>query len=899
MLFGKKQLSQTGLRYFLNRVFALLLMVGLSACGGGSSKSGADPEPQVVGVAEGVALGGNGASSALDNTVNRLPRAVPTDYIQDRLLTTRLVAVLDSSATVDEVNQALADNQASIVTMLEGQPFVTLGIDPVADLSEAQSKAQALKDSGAFVYVRPGRQAPITTNASASIGNRTPALRSLPSYSSRPSAAGYVDHVLSSRFPAAWNLSRAASHNASLVLPHSYAPFEEVGQYDQLPLLSVIAAGTPVDTSDPIFGSIGNLGYQFLGIAAGENLFDGAQNRKLGADPVAIQYLDAYGYHATGMDESDLWAYLYLQWPASGNTVILIDNSYNDPGQDYYSYLDRAWSGFTWRRVAHTIEAQHGPLLMLTPTGNVRNGNTPDDVSFNSAFAVATLPNIQAMVYLSNNASTVDQQAFIDFYNQTASNSPALAAPLENILLVGSSDSNGNESSFSWPGAQVRAVGENVVGPCLVSLNNFCDSNGHTLTSNSAMAATAQVAGLAAYMWHIDNQLSPADLRLRLQQAYSSSDIPGVIDAWTAVLSLDTSLTNATLRKTMLDVSGAGGQPDGVFDEDDVTAFLNAFDAFDGSTAPDWSVYDLNGDGWTNGSGTARMDLDVNDPSAFTTVSQIVADEVKQFNETGVTDTEVLCYYVFSSLYQGVVDDAPVIPDCQAVNQPVSVVTQFSGVNVSADVSLADGGQDQDRFQGSTLSNYSGSISTSANHVATSQEPYTGSAQSSASTTQSVIDNSGSTNDLLLQLNFDGSMTSSADSAGDQADYASRGEGYGDAIVYFDVNDTVYYRFNGTVNGGGTANLPQGQGLGYGYSNIRLVQTSGPEIVNLTYNSDNDGSTMVIDQTGSLTTGSYILRIEAGSISATNNLFSPGSNFTISFSGSVSTSVSFELKRSP
>ena len=176
--------------------------------------------------------------------------------------------------------------------------------------------------------------------------------------------------------------------------------------------------------------------------------------------------------------------------------------------------------------------------------------------------------------------------------------------------------------------------------------------------------AAAQVAGLACYLWHLDSDLEATDVLLRLQHAYTTSATPGVLDAWIAALSTDTSIADAPARKKLLDVSGPSGLPDGVFTEHDLTAFASAFEAFGGSIAPDWSVYDLNGDGWTGGSRESSMDLDINDLPGFTTVTREINGEDVDYNERELTDEQVLCYYAWSSLYSGDAGQRASLLDC-------------------------------------------------------------------------------------------------------------------------------------------------------------------------------------------------------------------------------------------
>src|SRR5207253_448149 len=67
--------------------------------------------------------------------------------------------------------------------------------------------------------------------------------------------------------------------------------------------------------------------------------------------------------------------------------------------------------------------------------------------------------------------------------------------------------------------------------------------------------------------------------------------------------------------------------------------------------AVDYSRFDLNGDGSTGGAGKDRFDLDMD--GAYGTASATIEGVPVSYDETGVTDDDVLCYYAYSSLYRG------------------------------------------------------------------------------------------------------------------------------------------------------------------------------------------------------------------------------------------------------
>ncbi|HUO71943.1 MAG TPA: S8 family serine peptidase [Solirubrobacteraceae bacterium] len=190
--------------------------------------------------------------------------------------------------------------------------------------------------------------------------------------------------------------------------------------------------------------------------------------------------------------------------------------------------------------------------------------------------------------------------------------------------------------------------------------------------------ATPQVAGLAEYVWTLEPRLSPQQLASLIKDtaqrplAVLSPDAgcdqtrtpAPAVDAYAALLSLDT--TEAPLpgdqptREALLDSSVDLGRPG--FNENDLGDFLPAyFDPAGAAIHPtdrDYGRFDLNGDGFTGGDTKARFDLDRTGShlwgtSTLSTVTQTILTIPVTFDETGVSDLQILCYYAYSPLYTG------------------------------------------------------------------------------------------------------------------------------------------------------------------------------------------------------------------------------------------------------
>ena len=106
------------------------------------------------------------------------------------------------------------------------------------------------------------------------------------------------------------------------------------------------------------------------------------------------------------------------------------------------------------------------------------------------------------------------------------------------------------------------------------------------------------------------------------------------------------------MRLALLDLNG-----DGSFTESDMQEFAGALLGANGQPAPTWDRHDLNGDGYS-GTGTARFDLDRVGSlqyglASYMTVQETYAGQTMTFDESALSDLQILCYYAYSALYTG------------------------------------------------------------------------------------------------------------------------------------------------------------------------------------------------------------------------------------------------------
>jgi hypothetical protein len=238
-----------------------------------------------------------------------------------------------------------------------------------------------------------------------------------------------------------------------------------------------------------------------------------------------------------------------------------------------------------------------------------------------------------------------------DYLKEALGPSPT-AAP--NILTVGSvtrTPSTGAvfESEFSNRNPHLHAVGYPVWG-----VNDADNNRGTSLSA-------PQVAGLASYLWLLSDELRSQPVSATWHAILDNTRLVGsdvhLLDAYAAILSLDepgpATPASAPIRLALLDLDNNGR-----FDEVDLEAFAVAILDSNGGGSPNWDRFDLNGDGITGGIGGARFDLDKTGStrfgtSVYSTVSLEIEGSPVSFDETAVTDKDVLCYYAYSALYTG------------------------------------------------------------------------------------------------------------------------------------------------------------------------------------------------------------------------------------------------------
>lgn len=670
------------------------------------------PADVTVTFVEGVLLSGDAGASVKDALVDMPPVGVAQDKVQDGIILTRLDVVLDPAATVAQLNSALKSVQGSIVTMLHQVPTVTIAIPQPDSIDALAGIANNLNRAPGVALVSLAR---------------VPDQKKLP-----PSPAGdqinlnELGQLIPARFPAAWNASLLATNGVNDESPCATRKvsvliadvFEEIlGGADEIQLAG--ESDTPTLFGQPAPANELH-GYEVAAILAAH--FD--SNNPTGANPFT-DCLTVEGVQLSTLSQFQKISRIASSFP-SGKFLLNFSQGYvdrlrcldtscttADVQQELDTALQRAYDTVDWKVLT---SSRWDDFLVGVAAGNERD--KPGTIIYrglgvsvtDSFMSIATLADPLLTAFLSDSSlwdpqlqpppgafptllpTTPDSSAFAQYAQAIGADH---IGPAGNVLMVGATTAGFNsldvaEGAFSDSNPDVFAVGSDIVIPT------------ETLPVRGTSFAAPQVTGLASYLWllssgakaHVPNfndlNALPASVT---RQAILANTRAGtgvnLIDAYATILSMDAAQlptpATAPIRLSLLDLNN-----DGKFDDGDVAGFLGIF--LDGNgkarepSTQDYSRFDLNGDGFTGGSRTERFDLDRVGSTQYGTtrydsvVTQQIEGGTVSFDETQLTDLNILCYYSYSPLYTGdtAARTALLASSCSLVVQPTSV-TLLSG----------------------------------------------------------------------------------------------------------------------------------------------------------------------------------------------------------------------------
>jgi hypothetical protein len=563
------------------------------------------------------------ASAMFDlDVIDGVPESeIETDAGGARFARTLIELGFTPNATVGQVNALLQSINGRIVSMLEGVLLAVVQIPDPGSLAALDGLlAQLRADPIVRLATRAGFDEP------TALPDNVPL-----------SSAALLDHHLAVRAHAAWNT------RAALVAPGTAEPLVLIGDF--------FGGGPPgpdFDVNDihVDYGTAGTNrhGYHVLGIVAGS--FGGPGTNAgvvtgLFPGTTRLRVVDLALAPGPLLDNR----IVQLARLAGGNVVV--NTSLGEPCNTAALELQlcnpvaaasRAVSWLEKLRLGTVTVAGSGleaRVLHVTAAGNLLFPGGNQDARFGLRYASARLLSGLA-TFLGTPVPNATNTLVIE--NRTNRSS----APFEPDCLALS----------SWRGGDLSAMGTSVL-----SMTAAIDQVDF-LTGTSM--ATPQTAALAAWVWTLRPTLTPQAVMQVLQRTARppnpacAGPLLGkpVIDAYAAVLATDQGFANAPVRRALLDVADAAGNPgqDGRFDERDIQRFLVELGAA-GGTSFDFSRFDLNGDALTGGPETEAFDLDMD--GVLGSVSLVTPQGSRTLNENGVRDIDVLCFYAFSALFQG------------------------------------------------------------------------------------------------------------------------------------------------------------------------------------------------------------------------------------------------------
>ena len=365
------------------------------------------------------------------------------------------------------------------------------------------------------------------------------------------------------------------------------------------------------------------------------------------------------------------------------------------------------------------------------------------------------------------------------------------------------------------------------------------DHLGAPLDLSGTSMATPLVTGLAEYLWTLAPDLGAGDLRKLLigtakpavTGCKPSASAP-LIDAYAATLSLDEAApltpSRAPIRFAILDRND-----DGIFNEADLALSADVLHPPAAATTRTWGRGDINGDGYVGGNTAPPFDLDrVGSTRAgaaqfATDVGATVDGSAASFDETAVTDAEIVCYYAYSALYTPPAPpaadhrkDLVVAAGDNCNRDPFTVtnatITAATGSNVSIASPLPSGTTVSQNFDAPFHSGTTNDPASGAHglHTSTSQPATasltligkgTATANGSATTTANWATDA---NSHALTVTFTGSTSADAQATnptanGADSDKKGAAQGSGQAAQTFDFKLALpaAYTILGSLNG--------------------------------------------------------------------------------------------------
>lgn len=612
-----------------------------------------------------------------DFTANDLttPDEISIDAQGNAFDRTNISIAFRQDATVGEVNDLLRSLEGSIVSM---RPDVSILLVKIPDPNTLEALDAIVLDLEASPVVRR------VTRAAMSGRDELPG-----NFDATTDTLNEIDHHLAVSASAAWNAKAAIVEAPLLIIPDFFGGGVPGAKFNVK-----VLDPTDFDTALSDFH-----GYHVLGIATGMHTRDASKAAP--TDLVTGMYPATVDLRVvdTMVNNSPAWEDKIMRIITAAPAKVVVSTSLN-------GHCIRSVDGSTElpcikRQTARWLEKQRGTIryhlgerqplvedkfLHLTSAGNLRPAPEPDNriAELNSQFAAAS--------------QMTGLRTFLGVSVPNTNNALVIENRRNSTHLVGISP--GCEAASSKLGGDLSGIGQFVW--------SFGSATGTAGNLSGTSMATPQVAGLATYVWALNPSLSPQAVKeiliatsARPENCNSVLGAP-LIDAYAAVLAAKddagalvagnaTAALLAPVRNAILDPVDDEGTDggDGAFTESDLERFT--MELKNPIPEEDYSRFDLNGDGFTGGSGTRRFNLDMDAEHTY----GVVTRQGKEYNESAVSDMDVLCFYAHSPIYAGDVERRDELLKDSCANETLLFLRQNDTTFLSGVHSMTTNGVEQ------------------------------------------------------------------------------------------------------------------------------------------------------------------------------------------------------------
>jgi hypothetical protein len=653
----------------------------ITACSGGSSDSSdstTDPDDELP-------FASVIADTFIDDPIDY--DAMEETLSGQRIERSRIEIVFYDTATVGEVNNLLAEINATVTSSLEGYPSVVVRIPDPGTLQDLETLIADIESRGFVNYVlRSTEHKPLVLpeNVNKKIFNTVGV---------DPDTAtewNTVAHHLAVHAHAAWNAEGALQQEPVMVFMDYFGQGDARDDVFAIKTMAGIPYGFTDDPPPPQCGIDDDTGYGecervhgygVLGIAAGKHLGSSSSTpidliTGMARKPIKLAVVDLV--KKSNLDSNARLIQLLKQVAGQEKQGIIVANislgfvcnqntntapefsfcrEIDDIRNDVRTWIEKVRAAGLENRVLFTTAAGNREREVAgeyvdsydARTGSVRN----------AASLISPWPDEDG----NDSLEALTNTLVVENVRRTAT--PLNGAPFKAKCT--------NNSSFIRGHVSAIGSGDGDIYTSAGKLNLDLREDGGT------SYAAPQVGALAAYMSAIDPKRSPQEV-IDIITAVATPVPPNggdaectnvnspagapLIDAYASVLALDTP-GNKTVRHNLLDIAGGGtggDEPDGVFTETDLELWLSLADPNENSGIGtlNYGRYDLNGDGYEGGKGIARFDLNISDvraPGAFSGVVNSALNDALNvsitWDEERLTDRQIVCYYAYTDLYTG------------------------------------------------------------------------------------------------------------------------------------------------------------------------------------------------------------------------------------------------------